>query len=115
MRQYRDQSLVLTNQAYVVKVDTCFRALVQFLNDAGIMAYDSCCGHEDGYGHITIGEEDTAKARAFGFRICTDGRRHRAVYPFAAVDHRVNIILLPSIEREPASEYDKEAQNATRE
>jgi len=112
MCQYHDQTLVLTNRGRVVKVDTCIRALVQFLNDAGIMTYDSCCGHKAGYGHITIGEEDTAKARAFGFRICTDGRGHRAVYPFAAVDHRVNIILPPSIEREPVLEYHKEGQNA---
>lgn len=98
MCQHHDDSLVLTNRGFVARVDTCLRALLQFLNDIGIMTYDSCCGHGHEYGHITIGEEDATRARSLGFRICIACRGRRvSAYPFAAVDHRINIILMPLI------------------
>ena len=101
MCQHRNHSLVLTNRGSVVRVETCLRALIQSLNDIGIMTYDSCCGHGHEYGHITIGEEDMTRAHTLGFRICADYKGRRAAYPFSAVDHRVNIILPPSM-KEPS-------------
>ena len=97
MCQHDGYSLVLTNRGSVVKVDTCLRAVLQFLNDIGIMTYDSCCGHGHEYEHITIGEEDATRVRSLGFRIWADCRVRRAAYPFTAVDQRVNIILPPLI------------------
>lgn len=80
-------------------MDTCIRALVQRLNDAGVQTFDSCCGHGDGWGHVTIGEEDEKRVRGMGFRVCTDRGNGDPEYPFAAVDRRVNVILPPVMER----------------
>lgn len=92
-----DHSFILTTRGSVRRVDACIRALVQHLNDNGIMTYDSCCGHGESYGHVTIGEEDTGTVGTLGFRVCAESGAGHPEYPFVVVDHRVNIILDPVI------------------
>lgn len=104
MCNHRDESLVLTRDGRIARVDTCISAIVQYLNDLSILTYDSCCGHGDEFGHITIGEQDAERARQLGFRICTETRGPRAAYPFVAVDHRINIVLAPVIAYENTSD-----------
>jgi hypothetical protein len=97
MCELHSGSLVLTARGRVRRVDVCLRALIQHLNENGIMTFDSCCGHGRSHGHVTIGEEDAERARSLGFRLCVADEEGRAEYPFSAADHRVNVILPPVI------------------
>jgi hypothetical protein len=67
--------MVLTSGGAIRRVDACMRSLVQFVNDAGIQTFDSCCGHGLGAGHVTIRSEDAARAVAMGFRLSSLGTR----------------------------------------
>jgi hypothetical protein len=91
-----DAEMVFTADGSVRRVDACMRSLVQFLNDKGVQTFDSCCGHGESWGHITIRVEDEERARALGFRVCRDVGVSRPAYPFTKdLDGEVNIILPP--------------------
>lgn len=96
MCRLNDAEMILTADGSVRRVDACMRSLVQFLNDRGIQTFDSCCGHGQRWGHVTIRAEYAEQARTIGFRVCRELGASRVAYPFTGdVDGYVNIILPP--------------------
>lgn len=96
MCHQRDSALIVTAAGAVRRVDQCLRAVVQLLNDNRILTFDSCCGHGERWGHITIRAGDVDAVRRLGFRVCEDIGVSQPQYPFVGkIDGQVNIFLPP--------------------
>jgi hypothetical protein len=92
----KEKGIVLTHGGSIRHVDECMRSIVQFLNDNRINTLDSCCGHGERWGHITINIADVERAQTLGFRLCTDLGETAPPYPFAGnVEGQINLVFPP--------------------